>query len=79
VRPAEIEETHKPLGHHIHDELVTLSAWHDNYGTFNNAEASRSNWACFSYWVWDLLAIEGEPGFNPPVRSVIREARRFSA
>jgi RNA polymerase sigma factor (sigma-70 family) len=63
----------------VHDELVTLSAWHDNYGTFNNAEASRSNWACFSYWVWDLLAIEGEPGFNPPVRSVIREARRFSA
>lgn len=48
----------------IHDELVTLSAWADNYGTFNNAEASRSNWATFSYWVFDLMAIEGEPGFN---------------
>ncbi len=48
----------------LHDELVTLSAWADNYGTFNNAEASRSNWATFSYWVFDLMAIEGEPGFN---------------
>lgn len=48
----------------IHDELVTLSAWSDNYGTFNNAEGSRSNWATFSYWVYDLMAIEGEPGFN---------------
>ncbi len=48
----------------IHDELVLLSAWHDNYGAFNNAEASRSNWATFTYWVWDLMAIEGEPGFN---------------
>lgn len=47
-----------------HDELVTLSAWNDNYGTFNNAEGSRSNWATFSYWVFDLMAIEGEPGFN---------------
>ena len=48
----------------LHDELVLLSAWADNYGTFNNAEASRSNWATFSYWVFDLMAIEGEPGFN---------------
>ncbi len=48
----------------IRKELVTLSAWADNYGTFNNAEASRSNWATFSYWVFDLMAIEGEPGFN---------------
>ena len=48
----------------VHDELVTLSAWADNYGTFNNAEASRSNWATFSYWVFDLMALEGEPGFN---------------
>ena len=48
----------------IHDELVLLSSWADNYGTFNNAEASRSNWATFTYWAWDLMAIEGEPGFN---------------
>jgi hypothetical protein len=48
----------------LHDELVLLSSWSDNYGTFNNAEASRSNWATFTYWVWDLMAIEGEPGFN---------------
>jgi len=48
----------------VHDELVLLSAWADNYGAFNNAEASRSNWATFTYWVWDLMAIEGEPGFN---------------
>lgn len=48
----------------VHDELVTLSSGQDNYGTFNNAEASRSNWATFSYWVFDLMAIEGEPGFN---------------
>ncbi len=48
----------------VHDELVTLSSGADNYGTFNNAEASRSNWATFSYWVFDLMAIEGEPGFN---------------
>ena len=48
----------------IHDELVTLTAWHDNYGTFNNAENSKSNFAPFSYWVMGLMAIEGEPGFN---------------
>ncbi len=48
----------------VHDELVLLSSWADNYGTFNNAEASRSNWATFTYWVWDLMAIQGEPGFN---------------
>lgn len=48
----------------VHDELVLLSAWADNYGTFNNANASRSNWATFTYWVWDLMAIQGEPGFN---------------
>jgi hypothetical protein len=48
----------------IRKELVLLSAWQDNYGTFNNAEASRSNWATFSYWVFDLMAIEGEEGFN---------------
>ena len=48
----------------IRQELILLSAWADNYGTFNNAEASRSNWATFSYWVFDLMAIEGETGFN---------------
>lgn len=48
----------------VHDELVLISAWSDNYGTFNDAEASRSNWACFNYWVWDVLALHGEPGFN---------------
>jgi Concanavalin A-like lectin/glucanases superfamily len=48
----------------IHDELVLLSAWVDGYGTFSHAETSRSNWATFSYQVWDTVAIEGEPGFN---------------
>ena len=48
----------------IHDELVLLSSWVDGYGTFSNAEASRSNWATFTYQAWDNLAIEGEPGFN---------------
>lgn len=48
----------------VRKELVLLSAGSDNYGTFNNAEASRSNWATFSYWVFDLMAIEGEEGFN---------------
>ncbi len=48
----------------VRTELALLSSWADNYGTFNNAEASRSNWATFSYWAFDLMAIEGEPGFN---------------
>ena len=62
----------------VHDELVTLSAWDDNYGTFNNAEASRSNWATFSYWVADLMAIEGEPGFNDlKFRGLYRGWRNF--
>ena len=48
----------------VHDELA-LSNWsHDNYGTFNTSETSRSNWATFSYWLFETLAIEGEPGFN---------------
>jgi Concanavalin A-like lectin/glucanases superfamily len=48
----------------IHDELVLLSSFVDGYGTFSHAETSRSNWATFSYQVWDTVAIEGEPGFN---------------
>ncbi len=48
----------------MHDELAENSWSHDNYGTFNTAEASRSNWATFSYWLFEVLAIEGEPGFN---------------
>ena len=48
----------------IHDELAENSWSHDNYGTFNTAEGSRSNWATFSYWLFEVLAIEGEPGFN---------------
>ena len=48
----------------IHDELADNTWSHDNYGTFNTAEASRSNWATFSYWLFEVLAIEGEPGFN---------------
>ncbi len=62
----------------VHDELVTQSAWHDNYGTFNNAETARSNWATFSYWTYDLLAIEGEPGFNDlKFRGLYRGWRNF--
>ncbi len=48
----------------VHDELVLLSSWVDGYGTFSHAETSRSNWATFSYEVWDTVAIEGEEGFN---------------
>ena len=48
----------------IHDELAESTWHHDNYGTFNEATASRSNWATFSYWLFEVLAIEGEPGFN---------------
>ncbi len=48
----------------MHDELAENTWSHDNYGTFNSAEASRSNWATFSYWLFEVLAIEGEPGFN---------------
>jgi hypothetical protein len=64
----------------LHDELVTLSAWQDNYGTFNNADASRSNWATFSYWAFDLMAIEGEPGFNDlKFRGLYRGWRNYFA
>ena len=48
----------------IHDELADSTWHHDNYGTFNTAESSRSNWATFSYWLFETLAIEGESGFN---------------
>ncbi len=48
----------------IHAELAATTWSHDNYGTFNGAEGSRSNWATFSYWLFQVLAIEGEPGFN---------------
>ncbi|MFP5039916.1 hypothetical protein [Parasediminibacterium sp. JCM 36343] len=48
----------------IHDELAQTTWSHDNYGTFNTAEGSRSNWASFSNWLFEVLAIEGEPGFN---------------
>lgn len=48
----------------IHEELANCSWSHDNYGTFNGAESSRGNWATFSYWLHQVLSIEGEPGFN---------------
>jgi len=48
----------------LHDELAAGTWHHDNYGTFNAATSSRSNWATFSYWLFETLGIEGEPGFN---------------
>ena len=48
----------------LHDELAAGTWSHDNYGTFNAAVNTRSNWATFGYWLIPLLAIEGEPGFN---------------
>lgn len=48
----------------IHDEFAATTWYHDNYGTFNDATNCRSNWASFSYWLIQLLTIEGEPGFN---------------
>jgi hypothetical protein len=62
----------------MHDELA-LSTWsHDNYGTFNTADTSRSNWATFSYWLFEVLGIEGEPGFNDlKVRGMYRGWRNL--
>jgi hypothetical protein len=60
------------------DELVTLSANQDNYGTFNNADFASSNWATFSYWTFDAMAIEGDPGFNDlKFRGLYRGIRNF--
>ena len=62
----------------LRDELVNASAYWTNYGTFNNAEASRSNWTTFSYNVFDLMAIEGEPGYNDlKYRGMYRGYRNF--
>lgn len=62
----------------IHDEIVLGSWSHDNYGTFNTAESSRSNWATFSYWLFEVLAIEGEQGFNDlKVRGMYRGWRNL--
>lgn len=62
----------------LHDELALTTWSHDNYGTFNTAESSRSNWATFSYWLYEVLAIEGEPGFNElKVRGMYRGWRNL--
>jgi hypothetical protein len=62
----------------IHDELANGTWSHDNYGTFNAAVSSRSNWATFSYWLIEVLAIEGEPGFNDlKVRGMYRGWRNL--
>lgn len=62
----------------IHDELANGTWNHDNYGTFNEAVISRSNWATFSYWLIPTLAIEGEPGFNDlKVRGLFRGWRNL--
>ncbi len=62
----------------IHAELAACSWRHDNYGTFNEATASRSNWATFSYWLYPVLAIEGEEGFNDlKVRGMYRGWRNL--
>ena len=62
----------------IHDELAESTWHHDNYGTFNNATSSRSNWATFSYWLFEVLAVEGEAGFNDlKVRGMYRGWRNL--
>ena len=62
----------------IHDELANSTWHHDNYGTFNTAEGSRSNWATFSYWLFEVLGIEDEPGFNDlKVRGMFRGWRNL--
>jgi hypothetical protein len=62
----------------IHAELAATTWSHDNYGTFNTAESSRSNWATFSYWLYQVLAIEGEEGFNDlKVRGMYRGWRNL--
>ncbi len=63
----------------IHDELANGTWSHDNYGTFNAANNSRSNWATFFYWLNEVLAIEGEPGFNDlKVRGMYRGWRNMT-
>ncbi len=62
----------------LHEELANGTWLHDNYGTFNEATTSRSNWATFSYWLIQVLAIEGEPGFNDlKVRGMYRGWRNL--
>ena len=62
----------------IHGELARGSWYHDNYGTFNDATTTRSNWATFTYWLYPLLAIEGEEGFNElKLRGLYRGFRNF--
>ena len=62
----------------MHSELAETTWSHDNYGTFNTAESSRSNWATFSYWLFQVLAIEDEPGFNElKVRGMFRGWRNL--
>lgn len=62
----------------LHAELAATTWSHDNYGTFNDAHASRSNWATFSYWLFQVLAIEDEPGFNElKVRGMYRGWRNL--
>lgn len=62
----------------IHAELAESTWSHDNYGCFNTAESSRSNWATFSYWLFQVLAIEDEPGFNElKVRGMYRGWRNL--
>ncbi len=62
----------------IHDELASTTWHHDNYGAFGEATASRSNWATFTYWLFEQLAIEGEPGFNPyKLQGMFRGWRNF--
>lgn len=59
-------------------ELAETTWSHDNYGTFNDAHGSRSNWATFSYWLFQVLAIEDEPGFNElKVRGMYRGWRNL--
>lgn len=45
---------------------MIISSWYknDNYGMFQNAESTTSNWTTFGYQFFGRLGIEGDPGYN---------------
>ncbi|RMD83444.1 MAG: hypothetical protein D6820_02320, partial [Lentisphaerae bacterium] len=68
-----------PAQRELVHSLITLCHYDNNqYGCFQDAIATTSNWTSFSYRIFSWLPLDGDPGFNQLMyRGYVRGMRNF--